>query len=133
MLRRLEGSIYKFWRSGQGNHEHKYDKIKFLLEFYYNQNFILIGDSGQKDPVIYDRLAHDFPGRVETIYIRKIGSRPFFKNIEQVNSRLEKVNTSYLQVEDTMDAARHALTNGYISKEMIDEYSRQKYPDSVII
>jgi phosphatidate phosphatase APP1 len=133
MLRRLEGSIYKFWRSGQGNHEHKYDKIKFLLEFFNDQKFILIGDSGQKDPEIYERLAHDFPGRIETIYIRKIGSKPFFKNIEEVNSKLEKVSTSYIQVEDTMEAARHALKNGYISKDMIDEYSRQKYPDSVII
>ncbi len=130
MLRKLEDSIYKFWKSGQGNHEHKYDKIKFLLEFYKNQNFILIGDSGQKDPEIYDRLAHEFPGRIEAIYIRKIGSKVYFKNIEQVNSRLEKVNTSYLQVEDTLDAAKHALSNGYINKEVFDEYSRLKDRDS---
>ena len=131
MLRKMESSIYKFWKSGQGNHEHKYDKIKFLLEFYEKQQFILIGDSGQKDPEIYERLAHEFPGRIETIYIRKIGSKSFHKNIEQVNSRLEKVNTSYLQVEDTWEAARHALKNGYINEDVIKDFSSEKDPDLV--
>jgi len=120
MLRRLESSIYKFWKSGQGNHEHKYEKIKFLLEFYRDCQFILIGDSGQKDPRIYTRLAYEFPGRIETIYIRKTGSKVWFKNIEQLNSRLEKVRTSYLQVENTRDAAKHALQNGYINEDLID-------------
>ncbi len=133
MLRKLEGSIYKFWKSGQGNHEHKYDKIKFLLEFYKEQNFILIGDSGQKDPQIYERLAHEFPGRIEAIYIRKIGSKTYFKDIEQLNSRLEKAKTSYLQVDNTMDAAWHALDNGYVHKDLIFEHLRQEDPDSVII
>ncbi|MFO7924526.1 MAG: phosphatase domain-containing protein [Bacteroidales bacterium] len=121
MLRKLENSIYKFWKSGQGNHQHKYEKIKFLLEFYKDQKFILIGDSGQNDPQIYTRLAHEFPGRIETIYIRKIGSKVFYENIEQLNSSLEKAETYYLQIEDTIDAARHALNNGYINKELIKE------------
>lgn len=133
MLRKLESSIYKFWKSGQGNHEHKYDKIKQLLEFYPTHKFILIGDSGQKDPLIYNRLAHDFPGRIETIYIRKIRSKTYYKDIEHVNYRLEKVKTSYLQVEDTRAAAEHALNAGYIHADMIDEKSWQKYPDTAKI
>jgi phosphatidate phosphatase APP1 len=119
MLRRLESSIYKFWKSGQGSHEHKYHKIKFLLNTFDQQNFILIGDSGQKDPQIYKRLALEFPGRVEAIYIRKIGTKIHFENIELLNSNLEKVKTMYLQVEDTMDAAMHAAENGFISKDFL--------------
>jgi phosphatidate phosphatase APP1 len=122
MLRRLEHSIYKFWKSGSGTHEHKYDKIKFLLGLFTTQKFILIGDSGQKDPKIYNRLAHDFPGRIETIYIRKIGSRVVFEDIGVLNERLEKVHTSYLQVEDTKEAAKHAVENGYIHPDAYDEH-----------
>ena len=131
MLRRLEHSILKFWKSGQGNHEHKYEKIKFLLGLFKNHRFILIGDSGQKDPEIYNRLAHDFPGRIESIYIRKIGTKVFFKDIEQVTSRLEKVKTHYLQVENTKDAAEHAIKEGYINKELYREYSQVKDPEKV--
>ena len=130
MLRKLEYNILKFWKSGQGDHEHKYEKIKFLMEFYNKQSFILIGDSGQKDPAIYNRLAHDFPGRIETIYIRKIGSKVLFENIEQVTSKLDKVKTSYLQIEDTIDAAAHAMKQGYINKDLFNEYSQEKDRDS---
>jgi phosphatidate phosphatase APP1 len=127
-LRRLENSIYKFWKSGQGSHEHKYDKIKSLLEFYKNQQFILIGDSGQKDPEIYLRLAHDYPGRIEAIYIRKIGSKVFDQNIDPLNSQLENVKTTYMHVESTRDAALHAYNNGYISEEMIAELDQSDEP-----
>jgi phosphatidate phosphatase APP1 len=123
MLRKLESSIYKFWKSGQGNHEHKYDKIKFLLNLFDKQHFILIGDSGQKDPEIYRRLALEFPGRIESIYIRKIGSKVYFSNIDQLHSTLGEVNTTYLQVEDTVDAARHAANKNYIHKDYFMEYS----------
>lgn len=131
MLRKLEHNILKFWKSGQGNHEHKYEKIKFLLGFYENQKFILIGDSGQRDPEIYNRLANDFPGRIETIYIRKIGTGVLFEDIEQVTSKLKKVKTHYLQVEDTKDAAGHAIIEGYINEELYHEYSQIK--DSEIV
>ncbi len=131
MLRKLEHNILKFWKSGQGNHDHKYEKIKFLLELYPNQRFILIGDSGQKDPEIYNRLAHDNPGRIETIYIRKIGSEMFFKDIKPVITELKKFKTSYLQVEDTKDAAEHAIKQGYIDKDLYNEYSTEKDPEFV--
>ena len=131
MLRKLEHSILKFWKSGQGNHEHKYEKIKFLLELYASQNFILIGDSGQKDPEIYNRLAHSYPGRIETIYIRRIGSERFFKDIKPVITALEEFKTSYLQVEDTKDAAEHAIKQGYINKDLYHKYSIEKDPSFV--
>ncbi|MFO7656636.1 MAG: phosphatase domain-containing protein [Bacteroidales bacterium] len=122
MLRKLEHSIYKFWKSGQGSHEHKYDKIKFLFQLFDKQKFILIGDSGQKDPGIYLRLAHDFPGRIESIYIRKIGKGTYQQTLENFNKKLQQTNTSYLQVEDTSDAAKHALGKGYIHEDALTEH-----------
>lgn len=121
MLRKLETSVLKFWKSGQGNHEHKYDKIKYLLEYFSNQKFILIGDSGQKDPLIYKRLATEFQGRIESIYIRKVRSKVFFKDTEQLYTQLEEVNTDYLEVEDTAAAISHALKSGFINKETLQD------------
>jgi phosphatidate phosphatase APP1 len=114
MLRKLNHSIYEFWKSGKGSHEHKYEKISFLINFYKNQKFVLIGDSGQKDPLIYRRLALNFPGRIETIYIRQIGKKSFFRNVREIQSELKKVNTDYLEVKDTAQASKHALSRGYI-------------------
>jgi phosphatidate phosphatase APP1 len=122
MLRKLEHNIIKFWKSGQGSHDHKYDKIKFLLQLFEKQKFILIGDSGQKDPAIYTRLAHEFPGRIESIYIRKIGKGIVRQSIENFDKRFEQINTTYLQVEDSMDAAKHALEKGYIHEDALTEH-----------
>ncbi len=112
LLRTLTYSIYKFWKSGGGSHEHKYEKVKSLMELYPNPKFILIGDSGQHDPDIYSRLATDFPGRVEAIYIRKIRSRSFLEKQENLHKKLAKVNTAYLEVKETHEAAHHATKNG---------------------
>jgi phosphatidate phosphatase APP1 len=122
MLRKLEHSIIKFWKSGQGSHEHKYEKIKFLLQLFEKQKFILIGDSGQKDTGIYTRLAHEFPGRIESIYIRKIGKGLHKDTLSNFDEQLIEVNTFYLQVEDSMDAARHALKKGYIHEDALTEH-----------
>ncbi len=121
LLRKLSHSIFKFWKSGGGNHEHKYEKIKSLLDFYPGQKFILIGDSGQQDPAIYTRLAFEFPGRIEAIYIRRIRSKSFAEKQENFENKLLKVRTSYLEVKDTIQAARHASKNGYVDESVINE------------
>lgn len=121
LLRKLNYSIYKFWKSGGGSHEHKYEKIKRLLEFYTEQKFILIGDSGQEDPAIYSKLAFEFPGRIEGIYIRRIRSKSFSEKNENLDARLAKVNTSYIEVKDTQQAARHALNKGFIDESFLSK------------
>ncbi|MEZ0262979.1 MAG: App1 family protein [Alphaproteobacteria bacterium] len=46
--------------------------IRKLLDDYPQRQFILIGDSGEKDPEIYGLIAREYPGRVKHIYIRKV-------------------------------------------------------------
>ncbi len=121
LLRTLTYSIYKFWKSGGGSHEHKYDKIASLMKFYPNPRFILIGDSGQLDPSIYSRIALEFPGRVEAIYIRRIRSRSFAENEENLYKKLAKVNTTYLEVKETSEAAHHATKKGFTSIDLLTD------------
>lgn len=117
MLKKLNESIYKFWKSGGGTHEHKYEKIKYLMEYFHDRKFVLFGDSGQNDKIIYRRLAMEFPGRVETIYIRKISSKKSGDQ-EKLENELSEVNTSYLEVDSTLKMTNHALNKGYISDEL---------------
>lgn len=121
LLQRLEHSILKFWKTGGGTHQHKYDKIKRLLEFYPTRDFILIGDSGQRDPALYSKLALEFPGRIETIFIRKIRSRTFFTKDENIQEKLSKVKTGYFEVKNSYEAAQISLERGYINKTYYEE------------
>lgn len=115
LLRKLEYSIYKFWKSGGGSHQHKYENIKRLLTIFPDQKTILIGDSGQKDPWIYSDIALEFPGRIEAIYIRKIRSRNFLNQKKNILKKLQNINTKYLEVESTEEAMDHARDNGFIA------------------
>jgi len=50
-------------------------KIIFrILSTFPHRKFILVGDSGEHDPEIYGEAARRFPGQVERILIRRIGT-----------------------------------------------------------
>ena len=54
----------------------KLSAIRPLFERFPNRKFVLVGDSGEKDPEIYAALAREFPQQVTHIYIRDTTSQP---------------------------------------------------------
>ncbi len=58
------------FRSGQ---EHKKTQLRNLLIMFPNIKWILVGDDGQHDPLIYDELAREHPARVRAILLRELG------------------------------------------------------------
>jgi phosphatidate phosphatase APP1 len=52
--------------------DYKLRQIEPLLKTYPMRKFILIGDSGEKDPEIYAELSRRYPGRIEQIWIRNV-------------------------------------------------------------
>ncbi|PIQ28673.1 hypothetical protein COW36_12125 [bacterium (Candidatus Blackallbacteria) CG17_big_fil_post_rev_8_21_14_2_50_48_46] len=51
---------------------YKLGKIRTLFETYPNRSFVLVGDSGEKDPEVYREIALEFPGRVQAVYIHNV-------------------------------------------------------------
>jgi len=62
--------------------EHKRTAIRRLFEAYPAMRFVLIGDSGQRDPLTYAEMAREFPGQVALILIRQVGSDDDPRNTE---------------------------------------------------
>ncbi|WP_134772077.1 App1 family protein [Ornithinimicrobium flavum] len=58
-----------WFRSGQ---EHKERELRRLRETFPDVRWILVGDDGQHDPVIYGQFAEEFPEAVEAICIREL-------------------------------------------------------------
>lgn len=50
--------------------------IEPLLKQFPKRQFILIGDSGERDPEIYAALARKFPEQITRIYIRDVTNEP---------------------------------------------------------
>lgn len=115
LLKKLEYSIYKFWKSGGGNHEHKYEKIKSLVHFYSDKKFILFGDSGQRDPMIYRRLTEEFPGKIDCVYIRDIKRKKSLKHPVH-HGKSDTIQTEFIHSNNTWEWVKHALKQGYVNK-----------------
>jgi len=52
---------------------YKLNAIKTIMDRFPGRQFILIGDSGEKDPEVYSELAAQYKDRVKYIFIRDVG------------------------------------------------------------
>lgn len=66
-------NLRNVWKSGQGDHTHKLDKIALIMEMFPEMQFYLIGDSGQHDPELYAEIIQKYPERIKDVYIRLVG------------------------------------------------------------
>ncbi|MBY5949353.1 DUF2183 domain-containing protein [Algoriphagus marincola] len=109
-----------------GSHwDHKLKQAKHILSTYPELPFILIGDSGQKDPEIYLEVCRDFPGRIQGVYIRAVGDR----DLSGLQEDYEKLAVSFILMKDSLDASRHAAGMGWILEEDQSTILRQKLQD----
>jgi phosphatidate phosphatase APP1 len=61
----------RFDLSDSGVESYKFAPIKTVLALHPGRAFILVGDSGEKDPEVYAQVARLNPGRIKHIYIRR--------------------------------------------------------------
>lgn len=98
---------------------HKLMQVKRIMEMYPYKSFILIGDSGQKDAEIYTEITRRYPGRVKTIYIRNVSHAERWKEIKPLVKQVGRAGVEMLLVKDTVEAAEHAQSRGYITPESL--------------
>lgn len=67
----------------------KASTIRGLMKFMPERDFVLIGDSGEKDPKIYSKVCRKFPGRVKGVFIRELKANPMkAKSFRKLKSNL---------------------------------------------
>lgn len=104
------------------HHDHKSTYIHQIMDTYPQLSFILIGDSGQHDPEVYSEIVSQRPQQVKAIYIRDV-SKAEARDTEVLNLA-EKTREQHIDlclVENTLEAAMHAVAKGYISAEVLEQ------------
>jgi phosphatidate phosphatase APP1 len=71
-LRGLKKGLRDLVASGKPNYNHKQSAIEFLLKFYPQKNYILVGDNGQKDMEIYADVVSKYGQRIKGVLIREL-------------------------------------------------------------
>ncbi len=87
--------------------EHKRTSIRRLIEAYPGMPFVMVGDSGQRDPLTYGEMAREFPGRVKLILIRQVGDDDLERNAE-VRSHAETLRAEGIPMHLVTDAGQAA-------------------------
>ncbi|SEF54117.1 App1 family protein [Algoriphagus boritolerans] len=109
-----------------GSHEvHKLKQINHILEVFQELSFILIGDSGQKDPQIYFEVVKTHPGRVLAVYIRDVSGSDLTDLIAEYLIQ----GVELILVKDTTAAAAHALSKGWILPSDTEKIKDQRVKD----
>ncbi|MEM9954892.1 MAG: phosphatase domain-containing protein [Chloroflexota bacterium] len=101
---------------------HKARQIVRLLELHPELQFILIGDSGEHDPDIYAEMVRQYPDRIAAIYIRNVRPGKDWENnnhVHQVAEEIRELGVDMLLIPDTLAAAKHAHTLGFVSEQCI--------------
>mgnify|MGYP003575343982 FL=1 len=128
MLLRDFGFDVKQNTSG-GHLDHKFKEIAQILQTYPQLNFVLVGDSGQEDPKIYQEVVKQFPNRILAIYIRDVQLPERKKIAVDVSQSLREHKVDMVIVENTVEAAEHAAQQGLIFTEAIGAIEQEKKED----
>ncbi|MAQ76061.1 MAG: hypothetical protein CL613_06995 [Aquimarina sp.] len=112
-LKKIKKGLGDFLLTGRGNHDHKFEKIATILNFYPGVSFTLLGDDSQKDPFIYQKIVQEFPDRIKAIYIRqtKIEKR---QEAVKILSEIKKFNVACCYFKDSLEAIRHSEKIGLL-------------------
>lgn len=112
-LKKIKSGITDFLFTGKGSHDHKFEKIKDIISFYPNLQYVLLGDDSQKDAFIYERICKIYPKNIKVVYLRQTGRnkkenvKAILKNVETLN-----VDTCYFSKSDK--AIAHSRKIGII-------------------
>lgn len=114
LLKDIKTSLTDFFLTGRGNHNHKFDKIKHILEFYPNLEYVLLGDDSQHDAFLYEAICKIFPVTVKAVYIRQTGNAKKEK-VTAVLKNLETLRVSVCYFKNSSEAISHSKSIGIIA------------------
>ncbi|MCW4469502.1 App1 family protein [Flavobacterium sp. MFBS3-15] len=114
LLKDIKTSLMDFFVTGRGNHNHKFDKIKHILEFYPHLQYTLLGDDSQHDPYLYEAVCKIFPVTLKAVYIRQTGRHKKGKALKALKN-IESMGVAVCYFKDSSEAIEHSKSIGLIA------------------
>lgn len=94
-------------KTGQNNHDGKFTRIVRIMQGFPKQRFVLLGDSSQHDPYIYESIVKHFPKQVHAVYIRDVYKRNY-EGVKEVLQKIEDAGVSCCFFQHSAEAILHS-------------------------
>ncbi|MFC7496236.1 MULTISPECIES: App1 family protein [unclassified Nocardioides] len=85
----------------------KHERIEEVLRLHPQLPFVLIGDSGERDPQVYADIVRAHPGRIRAVYIREVRLDPGDGRVEKVTDAWD-ADVPFVLAADSDAVRRHA-------------------------
>ncbi|WBL21000.1 MULTISPECIES: App1 family protein [unclassified Zunongwangia] len=106
-LKKIKTGISDFVKTGRGSHDHKFQKVKDIISFYPNLEYVLLGDDSQQDVHIYERICKTYPTNVRSIYIRQTEKKKN-KEVTATLKNIESLDVATCYFKDSNTAIAHS-------------------------
>ncbi|WP_210440007.1 App1 family protein [Nocardioides xinjiangensis] len=93
--------------------EEKHDRIREVMQLHPDLPFVLVGDSGERDPEVYADIVREHPGRVLAVYIRETRLDPGDGRVEAVSDAWDH-DVPFVLAADSDAVRRHAESIGLL-------------------
>lgn len=123
-------SFSQLLQTGQNHHMTKFTRIARIMEAYPHQRMILLGDSSQQDPYIYESIVKHFPKQVHAVYIRDVFERNAEKAVNVVKN-IEALGVPCLFFKQSRDAILHSVKIGLISAQAAEVKLEEQPADAI--
>lgn len=130
-LRAWRGGTSELFPAAHG--DFKQQEIRRILETFPELSFILIGDSGEEDPEIYGEIVAAYPGRILAVYIRNVSGEARSSAVVTLGKRVQEQGSKLILADDTLAAAQHAVSEGWIAEGALEEIRAQKERDTAFL
>lgn len=112
-LKKIKTGLADFLFTGRGGHDHKFIKIKDIISFYPQLQYVLMGDDSQHDPQLYERVCKVFPMNIKAVYIRQTKTRQKEK-VLKILQNLEDLGVATCYFKDSGKAIDHSQKIGIV-------------------
>ncbi|CAB9522609.1 Uncharacterized conserved protein (DUF2183) [Seminavis robusta] len=68
-IRLKDRTLFDLWKCPL---ETKIEVIESILDSFPQRKFILVGDTGEKDPEVYGEIARRYPNQIQGLYVRNV-------------------------------------------------------------
>ncbi|WP_281613969.1 phosphatase domain-containing protein [Flammeovirga sp. SubArs3] len=101
---------------------HKINRISYLIEKFPSHKFLLIGDSGQKDPYTYEEVAKLYPQNISGVMIRDVSKGKRDAEMLQIKEQLKRMNIPFHIFHDPKEAIR--IEKRWYNRRVVKQLTR---------